>query len=112
MREKPLLWVGSALDDLRAFPADARRVAGHQLHRVQQGLEPADWKPLPSVGLGVQEIRIRTRVEHRVMYIAKFPEGVYVLHAFEKRTRKTLQREIDLARQRLRAVMTARRGGR
>ena len=95
MAEKPLLWLGSARSDLRAFPEDARRAAGYQLSRVQQEEEPADWKPLPSIGPGVAELRIRTGVAHRVIYVAKFSEAVYVLHAFEKRTRKF--RPVDLA---------------
>jgi len=99
--EKPLCWLGSSLDDLRAFPADARRDAGYQLGRVQQGLQPIDWKPMTTVGTGVVEIRVHTRLEHRVFYVAKFEEAVYVLHAFEKRTRKTPQPEIALAQKRL-----------
>ena len=101
MREKPVSWLGSSLDDLRGFPEDARRAAGYQLQRVQQGLEPSDWKPLTSVGTGVIEIRVHTRLEHRLFYIAKFEEAVYVLHAFEKRTRQTPQAAIEPARTRL-----------
>ncbi len=56
---------------------------------------------MTTVGLGVIEIRVHTRVEHRVFYVAKFDEAVYVLHAFEKRTRQTPQPEILLARKRL-----------
>ncbi len=67
--------------------------------------EPNDWKPMPTVGPGVQEIRIHTGIEHRVFYVAKFAEGVYVLHAFEKRTRKTPKREPELARDRFRALV-------
>ena len=89
MAEKPLFWVGSSLDDIRRFPQDARRIAGHQLHVIQQGLAPADSKPMPNIGPGTYEIRIHTRVEYRVFYIAKLPDGVYVLHAFPKRTQKT-----------------------
>ena len=94
-------WLGSSLEDLRAFPEDARRDAGYQLGRVQQGLLPTDWKPMTTVGPGVVEIRVHTRVEHRVFYVAKFEEAVYVLHAFEKRTRQTPQAEIVLAQKRL-----------
>ena len=101
MREKPLAWLGASLDDVRAFPEDARRAAGYQLGRVQQGLLPSDWKPMATVGPGVMEIRVHTRVQHRVFYVAKFDEAVYVLHAFEKRTRKTPTSEIELARKRL-----------
>jgi phage-related protein len=107
--DKPLFWLGSSRDDVRAFPSDARRVAGFQLGRVQQGLEPNDWKPMPSVGPGVQEIRIHTELEHRVLYIATFSEGIYVLHAFEKRARKTPQRDLDLAAGRLRVLRLKRR---
>lgn len=106
--DKPLFWLGSSLRDVRAFPADARRIAGLQLRRVQQGLQPNDWKPMPEVGPGVQEIRIHTEVEHRVFYTAKFREGIYVLHAFEKRTRKTAKQDLRLGRDRFRALLVRR----
>jgi phage-related protein len=108
MAEKPLCWLGSSLDDVRAFPRDARREAGYELGRVQQGLMPTDWRPMAAVGLGAYEIRIHTRLEHRVFYVAKFEEAIYVLHAFEKRTRRTPQAEIALAKKRL-AELLARR---
>ena len=94
-------WVGSSLEDVRAFPEDARRAAGYQLGRVQQGLMPSDWKPMTTVGSGVIEIRVHTKLEHRVFCIAKFEEAVYVLHAFEKRTRQTPAGDVELARKRL-----------
>jgi phage-related protein len=106
--EKPVAWLGTSLADLRAFPKNARREAGHQLCRVQQGLLPTDWKPMTQVGAGVIEIRIRTRVEHRVFYIAKFEEAVYVIRAFEKRTRQTPQRDITLAQRRLAELIRRR----
>jgi phage-related protein len=107
--DRPLFWLGSSRSDLKAFPPNARRVAGFQLRRVQQGLEPNDWKPMPAVGAGVREIRIHTGLEYRVFYVAKFREGVHVLHAFEKRTRKTPKRELELARDRFRALEAKRR---
>jgi len=97
---KPIIWAGTSLEDIRAFPEDARRLAGQSLRLVQEGLEPHDWKPMPSVGAGVTEFRIHTGVEHRVFYIAKFREAIYVLHAFQKRTRKTAKKDIELARRR------------
>ena len=109
MPDKALYWLGSSRNDLQAFPPDARRVAGFQLRRVQQGLEPNDWKPVPTVGPGVREIRIHTGLEHRVFYVSKFTEGVYVLHAFEKRARKTPKRDLELARDRFRALVMKRR---
>ena len=101
MIEKPLAWLGSSLEDVRAFPAEARRAAGYQLGRVQQGLMPDDWKPMTTVGVGVYEIRIHTWLEHRVFYVAKHEEAVYVIHAFEKRTRQIRDADIALARKRL-----------
>ncbi len=112
MADKPLFWLGSSLSDLRGFPPDARRVAGFQLRRVQQGLQPNDWKPVATLGPGVQEIRVHTELEHRVLYVARFTEGVYVIHAFEKRTRKTLKRDLDVARGRLRGLVLKRRAER
>jgi phage-related protein len=110
--EKPVIWVGSARDDLRGFPADARQVAGFQLWRLQHGLEPNDWKPMPSIGVGVREVRVHTRQEHRVVYLAKFDDAVYVLHAFQKRSQQTPKRDLEVARQRLRDLLKQRSQGR
>ncbi len=100
---KPIAFQGGSLDDLRAFPTEARREAGHQLDRVQRGLEPDDWKPIPSVGSGVREVRVRDDTgAFRVIYTATRPEAVYVLHAFQKKTQQTARRDLDLARARLR----------
>jgi phage-related protein len=106
---KPLLWLGSSRRDIRAFPAAARRIAGFELTRVQQGMQPTDWKPMTSIGAGVREIRVHSETEYRVCYVARFVEGIYVLHAFEKRSRKTPPRDIDLARNRYRELLEWRR---
>ena len=106
---KRLLWLGSARRDIRSFPKPARRIAGFQLLRVQQGLEPNDCKAMASIGPGVQEIRVHTETEHRVCYVARFLEGVYVLHAFEKRTSKTSRDDRALARTRCRELLDHRR---
>jgi phage-related protein len=108
MSEKRLVWLGSSLDDVRAFPARARRLAGYELRRVQQGLMPSDWKPMQTVGPGVNEIRIHTSAEHRVLYVARFLEAVYVLHAFGKRTQRTPHTDIALAQRRLADLATMR----
>jgi len=101
---KPLKFVGSSLDDLRNFPDEARRAAGFELRAVQNGLEPSDWKPMQVIGPGVKEIRIHVLGEWRVIYVTKLRNAVYVLHAFQKKTRKTNQRDIDLARHRYRQI--------
>jgi phage-related protein len=103
---KPVEFLGSSLDDLRAFPLHARREAGHQLDQVQNGQEPNDWKPMNTVGQGVKEIRIRDVAgAFRVIYVAKFAEAVYVLHCFQKKTGKTSKTDLDLAAQRYRDLL-------
>lgn len=64
---------------------------------------------MASVGTGVEEIRVHTEQEHRVFYIARFEEGIYVLHAFEKRSRRTPARDIEVGPSRLRDVLAVRR---
>jgi phage-related protein len=108
MAEKSVVWLGSALADVRAFPDDARQETGFQLRRVQRGLPPTDWRSMSTVGAGVVELRVHTRGQYRVCYVAKFAEAVYVLHAFAKRTQKTPQRDIMIARRRY-AELTALR---
>jgi len=103
---KPIEFRGSALDDLRTFPTSARRAAGHQLDQVQHGIEPDDWKPMPTIGQGVREIRIRDIVgTFRVVYVAKFADAVYVLHCFQKKTQKTRKTDLDLAESRYRDLI-------
>jgi phage-related protein len=106
---KRLVWLGSSFEDLRSWPTEAQRETGYQLFKIQSGMDPSDWKPMPSVGGGVQEIRIHCDNEYRIIYLAKLAESVYVLHAFEKKTRKTPQSAIDLARRRLQLLLNHRR---
>lgn len=100
---KPITFLGDSLASVRDFPEEARSEAGFQLSEVQQGRDPADWKPIKTVGPGVREIRIReTAGAFRVIYLATLPDRVLVLHAFQKKTRQTAQKDIDLAARRLR----------
>jgi len=98
---KPVRFVGDALDAIRTFPEGAKNKAGYQLERVQRNLDPEDWKPMPSIGTGVREIRVRDlNGAFRVIYLATLAEAIYVLHAFQKRTQQTAGKEIALARRR------------
>ena len=100
---KTIRFCGGALGDLRAFPDAARRDAGYQLDRVQNGLDPGDWKPMNTVGAGVREIRIRDPSgAFRVLYVAKFDDAIYVLHCFQKKTQTTARTDLDLAMKRCR----------
>jgi phage-related protein len=104
MPDKALIWLGSSRRDLRLFPALARRLAGFQLRRVQQGLDPDDWKSMQTVGPGVREIRISIAGAHRVFYLATRADAICVLHAFEKKTRKTSAHDLQVGRERFRAL--------
>lgn len=107
---KSIAFLGTSLDDLRSFPDEARQEAGHQLDRVQRGLDPDDWKPLAGIGPGVREVRVRDATRaFRIVYVATRPESVYVLHAFSKRTQRTSGRDLALAKARLRELTRGER---
>ena len=97
---KTLKFIGTSLDELKKFPIEARRCAGFELDAVQRGNMPTDFKPMPSIGAGVYEIRINEQGAWRVIYVAKFSEAVYVLHAFHKKTQKTRKEDLELAAKR------------
>jgi phage-related protein len=102
---KSVIWVGSAKADLLAFPPDARQDVGYQLERVQRGEQPHDWKPMTTVGVGVREIRVHeSDGAFRVIYLAARPEGIYVLHCFQKKSEQTSWRDIALAARRFKAI--------
>ena len=102
---KDVKFVGSSLDDLRAFPKNPRQDMGRQINRVQQGLDPRDWKPVNSVGPGVSEIRIRDEGNnYRSIYVTNLDEVVDVLHVFIKKSQKMLRKDIDMAKSRFREV--------
>jgi phage-related protein len=110
--QKPLAWVGRSRQELLDFPEPAIHKAGYNLGRVQRGGEPEDWKPMESIGPGACEIRVRTldggTLQHRVIYVAKFREAVYVLHAFSKKTQTTSQHNLDVARARYAQMLRER----
>lgn len=102
---KRIEFLGDSLAEIRAFPEAARKQAGVQLHKLQLGLDPSDWKPMTSVGPGGREIRIRDDAgAFRVLYVTNVGNLVHVLHAFQKKTQRTEQRHLDLAAVRLRRL--------
>jgi len=107
---KPVVFIGSSLEDLRAFPVDARREAGYQIDRVQRGGVSESWKPVPTIGVGVKEIRIRdVSGQFRVFFIAKFAEAVYILHCFHKKSQKISRKDLELAIDRYSKLMKERK---
>ena len=106
---KRIAWLGDSLARLREAPEDVRADAGYQLDLVQRGGAPTDFRPMPGVGPGAMEIRVRGDNEYRVFYVARFEEAVYVLHCFAKKTRATRKADLDLGRRRYAAMLELRR---
>ena len=100
-------WVGDAKDVLSAFPQEVRGVFGYSLRRLQKGLLPdCDARRMESVGKGVWELKTADeRAWYRVIYLTRIGDALYVLHAFEKSSRKTDQRDLEIAKSRLKAVL-------
>ena len=111
MLNKSISWISSSREDLRNFPKSARSKAGLELRALQRGEMPADFKPMSSIGPGAMEIRINVGNAYRIFYVAKFEESIYVLHAFQKKARRTSKKDIQLARQRYRIMVKYRQGG-
>jgi phage-related protein len=103
---KHLSFLGNSLDEIRDFPVDARRQVGFQIDRLQNGLDPNDWKPMKTIGPGVREIRVRdVDGAFRVIYLAALADRVYVLHAFAKKSQATSRSDIEIATVRFKELM-------
>lgn len=103
---KLLRFLGDSLERLRKFSEDARQEAGYQLDSVQRGKQPKDFKPMPSIGKGVEELRIWDESgTYRVIYTARLADTVYVLHCFQKKAQTTSQHDIDIAKTRFLQLM-------
>ena len=112
LHRRPIKWLGSSFRDLGRLPIEAKEEIGIQLRRVQRGLQPLDWKPMKTVGVGVKEIRIRLRNNiFRAFYLAKYSDLVYVLHVFRKKSEQTNNRDINIARRRYKSIATKRSTG-
>ena len=103
---KEVVFVGSSLDDLRRFPTDAKHDMGQQIAMIQSGMDPRHWRPMPTVGSGVRELRVRIAGNaYRSMYTTTLGDAVYILHVFVKKSQKTAKADIDIAKKRFREVI-------
>ena len=108
---RELVFLARSRKDLASFPLNAQQDALRQLRRVQEGIEPSDWKPMKSIGAGVNEIRIRDQSgAYRVIYVAKLKEAVYVIHCFEKKSQKTSRPDLELAARRYKQLVRGSTG--
>lgn len=101
---KPIEFCGRSLETIRNFPPTVKRDAAHQLDRVQRGLNPLDWKPMPIIGKGVREIRLTDNGQFRIIYLAILKTKVYVLHAFRKKSQKIRKQDIYITQLALKDV--------
>jgi phage-related protein len=103
---KLIEFLGDSLKALGEFPKDARQAAGRQLAKVQNGMAPDNFKPMPDIGKGVEEIRVRDESGiYRVIYTARQSDAIYVLHAFQKKTMTTSMRDMETAKRRFKQLM-------
>lgn len=102
-------WPESLKDELKKdWPESMRKEGGFQLYRVQQGFEPNNYRPMPSIGAGVKEIKLQDndKSQYRLIYIAKFDEAIYVFHVITKKTSQaTSDHDISLAKKRLSEII-------
>jgi phage-related protein len=106
---RPLLFLGQSKKDLLSFPPSVQGDAGYQLQLVQQGQEPEDWKPMKTIGPGVNEIRIREMSgAYRVIYVAKLEDAVYVLHCFQKKSQRTDGPDLEIATKRYKELIATK----
>ncbi|WP_408596059.1 type II toxin-antitoxin system RelE/ParE family toxin [Limnohabitans sp.] len=102
---KPVQFLGDSLKRIREFPDAARQDVGRQLDLVQKGRQPNDFKSMPSVGKGVEEIRVWDEAgTFRVIYTARWKEAIYVLHAFQKKTQTTSKNDVEIAKARFKLL--------
>lgn len=106
--KKPAVFLATSREDIAVFPLEVRRTAGKRIQTLQNGGMPANWRPMPTVGAGVGEIRISNEREHRVFFVARFHEAIYILHAFEKKSQATARRDIELGQARYQALLRDR----
>lgn len=106
-----ICWMGDSKEVLSAFPQDVKAVLGYSLRRLQKGALPdCDARRMELVGKGVWELKTADeRTWYRVMYLTRVGDSLYVLHAFEKSSRKTDRRDLEIARSRFQQVIMLRK---
>jgi phage-related protein len=98
-------WEGDSKAVLLSFPEGVKQNLGFELWQLQQGERPRDYRPLPSIGTGVFELRDQDeRSWYRVIYLSRINNVIYVLHCFEKKSREMPRRDFEKAKQRLKGV--------
>jgi phage-related protein len=101
----PVAWEGNSREVFMSFPETVKHNFGFYLWQLQEGESPTNYRPLPSVGAGVYELRDQDeRAWYRVVYLSRINNVIHVLHCFEKKSRQMPKRDFEKARQRLKVV--------
>ena len=100
----PIIWLGDSRDTVRSWPIKAKRRAGEELFRLQLGSEPIHWRTMSSVGRAVREVKVSEGGQFRIFYLVRRKESIVVLHAFEKKSQRTSNADIELGKQRLKLI--------
>ena len=105
-----VVWEGDSLEVLRSFPAAIRREFGIEIFDLQRGERPRSFRPMPSVGKGVFELKQRDNAGwYRIIYLSRVGDTLYMLHTFKKQSAKTSRRDLKIAESRLKVVLAALR---
>ena len=101
---RPVVWLGSSKKNIQDFPKGAQKLLGDELQLIQFGGMPKDAKPFKGIGSGVLEIALRYASDaYRVVVAVQIGKRIYVLHAFQKKSKRgfeTPRRDVELIRQR------------
>jgi phage-related protein len=109
-RPKNLEAIGDSIEVIRGFPQSVKEDIGFQLHLVQIGETPTDFRPMPEIGAGTYEVRVREPSGwYRAFDVTKFEEAIYLLHAFEKKTNTTSKKDKDIGKTRYRDMVQRRK---
>jgi phage-related protein len=108
---KQIRYLGNSSKLISKFDEEAKDNLNIELRKLSFGIEPKDWKPMSSIGIGVNELRIHSKQKYRVIYVAKFKDAIYILHAFQKKTNKTPDKDIALAKSRFKDLANAVKRG-
>ena len=98
-------WLGDSYDVVYGYSKPVRKSIGSELRLLQSGARPIHARPLKTVGRGVWEIKVREKEgQFRVVYLVRRRDRIYVLNAFQKKTRRTPKQEIELAKKRFKEI--------
>jgi phage-related protein len=104
---KDVIYVGDSLKVITGFPDKAKQRILTLLDGIKYDVmpHPKEFKYIPAIGMGTYELRVKVNIQYRVFYVTKLKKGIYVLHAFTKKTQKTPKKDIEVGVKRYKAII-------